>query len=208
MKENPSSRAKALEATERLFRRQGYAATGLTEILDASGAPKGSFYFHFPDGKRQLAREVLLAYRGRIESGLRRLAAMHAGDPAGFVRSLCKGSAAEMQASDWSLGCAAQNLANELASSDRAIAELTAGTFAAWSTIIADAIRPAYGSRAIAERRATALLAALEGARTLARAARSEAPFDAVLDMASAELGSRSRRARRRKSAPPVRSSA
>jgi TetR/AcrR family transcriptional repressor of lmrAB and yxaGH operons len=188
MTKTRDSRASALAGAERLFRTQGYAATGLTEILEVSGAPKGSFYFHFPDGKLQLAREVLQAYGKRIEATLRVMAAKHEADPAGFVRSLCKGSAREMGAANWALGCAAQNLTNELASSDPALADVLAQIFAAWIAVIAEAIRPAYPSKAVAERRATALLAALEGARTLARANRSEAPFDAILDMALQEL--------------------
>src|SRR6266404_2428917 len=166
MTKTRDSRASALAGAERLFRIQGYAATGLTEILEVSGAPKGSFYFHFPEGKQQLAREVLQAYGSRIEAGLRALAARHAGDPAGFARSLCKGSAKEMAAAGWALGCAAQNLTNELASSDLALAAVVAEIFAAWIAVITEAIRPAYPSKTVAERRATALLAALEGART------------------------------------------
>jgi TetR/AcrR family transcriptional repressor of lmrAB and yxaGH operons len=34
-----------------LFRKQGYAGTGLSDILGASGAPKGSLYYYFPNGK-------------------------------------------------------------------------------------------------------------------------------------------------------------
>ena len=40
-----------------LFRRRGYSAVGLTEIIEAAQAPKGSFYHHFPDGKEQLAAQ-------------------------------------------------------------------------------------------------------------------------------------------------------
>jgi TetR/AcrR family transcriptional regulator, lmrAB and yxaGH operons repressor len=188
MKEDRDSRLRALDGAERLFRTQGYAATGLTEILKVSGAPKGSFYFHFPDGKRQLAREVLDRYGARIGSAIAALAEKHAGNPAVFVRAVCKATAREMEASDWTLGCAAQNLAIELAPGDREVADKLAQIFASWIGVITEAIRPAYVSRAIAERRATAFLAALEGAKTLARATRSAAPFDAVLDAVLPEL--------------------
>ena len=188
MEKTRDARARALEAAERLFRKQGYAATGLTQILDESGAPKGSFYFHFPDGKQQLAREVLEIYGSRVLGGLKALAAKHGADPAGFVRAVTKFMAAEMEASGWALGCAAQNLANELAPGDSDFADAVAKVFAGWIAVIADAIRPAYASRALAEKRATALLAALEGAKTLARSARSPAPFEAVTDLMLPEL--------------------
>jgi TetR/AcrR family transcriptional regulator, lmrAB and yxaGH operons repressor len=187
MEKDRDSRARAIEGAERLFRTQGYAATGLTQILEVSGAPKGSFYFHFPEGKRQLAREVLEVYGARVLAGIRALAAKHR-DPAGFIRALCKAMAKEMEASGWTLGCAAQNLAIELAPGDREFADALAQTFAGWISAITDAIRAVYPSRSVATRRATAILAALEGAKTLARTTRSATPFDAVIDMVLPEL--------------------
>ena len=188
MEKARDARARALDAAERLFRTQGYTATGLTQILDESGAPKGSFYFHFPDGKQQLAREVLEIYGKHVEAGLKALAAKYSGDPAGYVRAVAKFMATEMEASGWALGCAAQNLANELAPGDREFSDAVTRVFAEWIAVIAEAIRPAYASRALAEKRATALLAALEGAKTLARSSRSAAPFDAVVDLMMPEL--------------------
>jgi len=150
--------------------------------------PKGSFYFHFPEGKQQLAREVLELYGNRVRAGLKALAARHDADPAGYVRAVAKFMATEMEASGWQLGCAAQNFANELAPHDPDFTDAVAKTFAGWIAVITDAIRSGYPSRAVAEKRATALLAALEGAKTLARSARSAAPFDAVIDMVLPEL--------------------
>ena len=42
-----------------LFRNKGYHATGLNEIIRESGAPKGCLYYHFPQGKEQLAQEAI-----------------------------------------------------------------------------------------------------------------------------------------------------
>ena len=188
MEKTRDARTRALETAERLFRTQGFAATGLTQILDESGSPKGSFYFHFPDGKQQLAREVLDIYGNRVRAGLAMLAEKHPGDPSGYVRTVAKTMAKEMEASGWALGCAAQNLANEPAPGDPEFADAAAKVFGGWIAVITEAIKPSYPSRAIAERRATALLAALEGAKTLARTTRSAAPFDAVIDMMMPEL--------------------
>lgn len=172
MPRTSNGRRLALETAERLFRTQGYAATGLTQILQESGAPKGSFYFYFPDGKLQVAREVLDAYGAGVAAGMTTLAQRFADDPRGFATSLCNGAAREMEAAGWGVGCAAQNLANELAPSDADMARRIAATFDAWSEIVGQAL----GDKA----RGIALVAALEGARTLARASRSRAPFDAV----------------------------
>ena len=42
-----------------LFRRQGYAGTGLNDIVELSGAPKGSLYHYFPDGKASIAEAAV-----------------------------------------------------------------------------------------------------------------------------------------------------
>ena len=42
-----------------LFANKGYHATGISEILKQSRAPKGSLYYYFPQGKEQLAVEAL-----------------------------------------------------------------------------------------------------------------------------------------------------
>jgi TetR/AcrR family transcriptional regulator, lmrAB and yxaGH operons repressor len=182
MARTTDARKNVLAAAERLFCQQGYAATGLTQILTESGAPKGSFYFHFPGGKEQLAREVLAAYGARVEAGMRALARRCQGNPDRFVRGLSKGIAKEMASANWRMGSAAQNLANELAPANKEFMNALAATFAAWAGVAADIFAPVCASRRAARRRATALVAALEGARALARATRSAEPFDAVTD--------------------------
>ena len=51
----PKHRKPIVDAAVTLFRRQGYAGTGLNDIVDTSGAPKGSLYHYFPDGKASIA---------------------------------------------------------------------------------------------------------------------------------------------------------
>ena len=81
MPRTTDARVKAIETAERLFRVQGYAATGLTQIIEESGSPKGSFYFHFPGGKRQLADETLAAFRARTVGVFTALAEKADSDP-------------------------------------------------------------------------------------------------------------------------------
>ena len=57
------ARSRLIRVAAALFRQRGYDGIGLAEILQASGAPKGSFYHHFPGGKEQLA-EACIAHAG------------------------------------------------------------------------------------------------------------------------------------------------
>lgn len=179
MPRTSDARQKAIHTAERLFRTQGYAATGLTQILEESGAPKGSFYFHFPGGKRDLASQVLAAYRVRTVRGFESLAATANGDATRFLRSLTGAVANEMATSNWTSGCVAQVLAQELAAGDAEIAASLADLFGQW----ADIIGAAMGAPAANARQAgLGIVAALEGGRTLARAFGSSAPFEAVAE--------------------------
>jgi TetR/AcrR family transcriptional regulator, lmrAB and yxaGH operons repressor len=74
MKMKETSRDRLISAASRLFQLQGYHGTGLNHILKESGAPKGSLYYYFPDGKEQLAVESVRMtaehVRERIKRGL------------------------------------------------------------------------------------------------------------------------------------------
>ena len=66
------SRAALLDSAATLFRRQGYAATGVNQILESADVKAGSLYHHFPDGKQELAAAVVEVVGSDIERRLRR----------------------------------------------------------------------------------------------------------------------------------------
>jgi TetR/AcrR family transcriptional repressor of lmrAB and yxaGH operons len=55
-----TAREQILQTTYVLLEKQGYHGTGLNEIVKESGAPKGSLYYYFPDGKEQITSEAVL----------------------------------------------------------------------------------------------------------------------------------------------------
>ena len=56
MTERPfATKDRLIRAAADLFRRRGYHGVGLSELLNAADAPKGSLYHHFPNGKSDLA---------------------------------------------------------------------------------------------------------------------------------------------------------
>jgi len=59
-----TSKEKLAWTAAKLFQEKGYNGVGLSEILKATGLPKGSLYHHFPNGKSDLALEAAaLAHR-------------------------------------------------------------------------------------------------------------------------------------------------
>ncbi|CAB3796227.1 putative HTH-type transcriptional regulator YxaF [Paraburkholderia fynbosensis] len=180
MPRTTDARARAIATAQRLFRIQGYTATGLIQILEESGAPKGSFYFHFPRGKTQLAEEAIDDYVANRIAVLRNISANTTGNALNFVHQIFSTFAAEMVASDFQYGCLMQNLANELPALDAELTKRIARGFVESTAIIAEHFRGCGFSSARASCTAAALVAALEGARTIARLERTPAVFEAL----------------------------
>jgi TetR/AcrR family transcriptional repressor of nem operon len=57
----PSSREEVIAAAQDRFHRRGYHASGVKDITDAAGLPKGSFYNYFAS-KEDMALETLRRY--------------------------------------------------------------------------------------------------------------------------------------------------
>lgn len=183
-----NARQDAIDAAVRLFRTQGYSATGLTQLLEESGAPKGSFYFHFPGGKEQLALEALQAFGAEVRGRIERRAGELASDPAAFIRAMFDATARELEKSDYTAGCVASNLGGELSSGNRPIAEAVTAVIHSWVEAIADGLQSRFASRDAAVAFASTVMASLSGMRTMARAQRSTTMFGAIADVLVAGL--------------------
>jgi len=109
-----SAKEQILQASARLFEKQGYHATGLNEIIQESGTPKGSLYYYFPEGKEQIGAETALwsaaQMADRIRFGLSQVE-----NPAEAVRLLAQGIAAAIEQSGFSAGGPLMMLAAESA---------------------------------------------------------------------------------------------
>lgn len=173
------TRARLTAAAAALFQRQGYHATGLTQIVLASGAPRGSLYFHFPGGKEELAvtalREAGESWRARIEAAVEA-----APDLGAAVVAVCRLFADELAASDWQLGCPLATVALEAAGSSEPVRRTCAEHFTGWEASIATRLEASGVAAPAARQVATLVLAAIEGALLLARVERSARPLEVV----------------------------
>jgi TetR/AcrR family transcriptional regulator, lmrAB and yxaGH operons repressor len=168
------TRRKLVEATATLLRRHGYAATGLSAIVDESGAPRGSLYFYFPGGKDELAIAALEAsgdeWRARISASVD--GARDLGEALDAVITLL---AADLAASDWQNGCPVAAVAHE--TSSPAVRAAVQRHYARWQAEIAERVVRFGVAPEAAGQLATVALAAIEGALLLAKVERSARPL-------------------------------
>ena len=172
------SRERMVRAAIELFRARGYAATSFHDILERSGAPRGSIYHHFPGGKDQLAQEAVQWYAARVAAGLE--SARAGGSAAEVVDVLVSGLRDALVASDFSAGCAVAAVTLDLRSGEDALHGSVSEAFARWRQVLAATFATAGATPAQARRLAAFAVAATEGALILARAERSVQPLDDV----------------------------
>src|SRR5262249_52328961 len=93
-----------IEPTAGRLEHRGFLGTSLSDILEQSGAPRGSLYFHFPGGKDQLAVEATRAAVDEATEALR-AALAEAKTPGQGVRAYAEAAARLMRESDYTFGC-------------------------------------------------------------------------------------------------------
>ncbi|SJZ33768.1 transcriptional regulator, TetR family [Enhydrobacter aerosaccus] len=177
-----------------LFRKQGYAATGLAEILEASGAPKGSLYHYFPGGKAEIGAEAVQRAGETVAATLRTLAA-EASSPGELLERYLTLLAGWMRKSGYRDGCPITTTLLETVPEHGAIRDAGQAAFAAWAEIIADSARRS----GIAPKRAASLarfaIAALEGALIQCRVNGDDTPLkEAAIELRALFDGSRTGR--------------
>jgi TetR/AcrR family transcriptional repressor of nem operon len=179
---NPDVRRRLLEAGLNLVHARGFAASGVKDITDAAGVPKGSFYAYFPS-KEALSAAILEHYWSDIEARL--LPILDAdGSAQERITRFFHALADEHEAGDFLLGCLIGNLSLELGgSSEPARAELIR-ILDRWDEALTACVRSGQrdsgGVRADldAVELAALLIEAWEGAALRGKVTRSRVPYD------------------------------
>ena len=170
-----------VRAALHLFRRDGYAATGMAAIVAESGAPKGSIYHYFPAGKTEIAAATLTR-AGELSGQLLQELAEKARSPAAFLRAYADGMIANFASSQFRLGCPLATVLLETAPQDVPITQAGKAAFAAWSALIAAVLERDGMAPAKALRLGKFAVSAFEGGLIQARVEQSVEPLAIVRD--------------------------
>jgi TetR/AcrR family transcriptional regulator, lmrAB and yxaGH operons repressor len=165
-----------VDAAVRLFRQKGYAATGLADIVAASGAQKGSLYHYFPGGKAAIGAAAVQEAGRRILETVRELAASSAS--AGDLVKAHAGLLAQwMGASGYRDGAPMTTVLLENAPGDEAITAAGRQALGAWSRKLETKLRSDRIEAERAARLASLTISALDGALVQARVEQSPRPL-------------------------------
>jgi len=165
---SPESREKAVETAAELFARQGYNGTGLTELIETSGTPKGSFYFNFPGGKEELAEAALDLSGSRLEAAIR-IVAENSKSPTEFLNTVIDALIASVKASDYEVGCPIAPVALEAATTSEPLRTAAVEQFDTWQEAIATGLTTKSKPGKKEREKAAVILTLLEGGLFMAK---------------------------------------
>lgn len=167
-------RDRLTSATATLMQRHGVAGTGIAEILTTSGVTRRSIYLNFPGGKAELVAAATRSAGDEMTTILRDSVAQP--DPIGaFTRMWSE----VLVNTDFEGGCPIVAAASGRDESPEA-ASTAAEVFAEWAQLLAERLSSDGVNQAAAQSLSTMIVASVEGAVILSRAARSTKPLEQV----------------------------
>ncbi|BBY03779.1 TetR/AcrR family transcriptional regulator [Mycobacterium seoulense] len=174
-----SPRERMVISAALLIRERGAHATAISDVLEHSGAPRGSAYHYFPGGRTQLLCEAV-EYAGEHVAAI----IAEAGSGAQLMDTLIDKYRQQLLDTDFRAGCpvvAVSVEAGEDAGERMApVVERAAAVFDRWTDLIAQRFIADGIPRERAADLAVLATTALEGAIVLARVRRDLAPLDVV----------------------------
>ncbi len=172
-----NTKERIVDAGATLFRRQGYTATGVKQIVTEAEAPFSSLYHFFPNGKDELAAEIIRS-SGLMFQQLVEFVFDSSPDILTGVQNCFAGAAETLRQTDYADACPIATVALEVASTNEPLRKATADVFESWIKSAIERFTTAGIPEQTARELAISLIGALEGAFLLSRAARSTEPMD------------------------------
>jgi TetR/AcrR family transcriptional repressor of lmrAB and yxaGH operons len=177
------TRQRMVIGAARLLAQRGLQETSFTEVLELTGAPRGSIYHHFPGGKDQLVGDAVAL------AGAHAIAVMEAtrGQSATEVTKRFLALWRELLIkSDFSAGCSV--LAVTVATDSAELRTQAANVFSSWRQHLAELLHAGGLRKRDAQSFAALLIAGSEGAVVLSRAEQSIEPFTLVARQLTSQI--------------------
>lgn len=109
-----STKLQLLEAGIDIMIEKGYNNTGIMEVLQKTGVPKGSFYYYF-DSKEEFGLQIINYFNDNIVVKKRRALEDKSVTPLTRLRNYCDDLIANIELNECRKGCLIDNLSQEMA---------------------------------------------------------------------------------------------
>ncbi len=183
----PSTRDLIIQAACTLLEKQGYPATSLDEIVKESGAPKGSLYYYFPDGKEQIVSEAV-SYAGKILIERMRGELARYDNPVQALYEYIMRLAGKLEEKQFTAGNPLTIVAVEAAGASERISQACQEVYAQIEAVLQEKLLCCGLSDSQAAERARLTLASLEGGIILSRVHRTTNPLRSVANHLNSTL--------------------
>ena len=183
MVESRSTRDRLVQTAFDLFHRQGFAATGVAQILKQAEVNSGSLYYFFPT-KEDLLIAVLEWCQVNLWPEIIQPVFDRVSDPIERVFGILAGYRQMLMITDCRQGCPIGNLALELADTHPRVRQLLAVNFTGWRRAVEgclDEVADRFPAAVDRSQLALFVLTTMEGAVMLARSYKSLEPYDAAV---------------------------
>ena len=182
-----NARDQILQTTCSLLEKQGFHGTGLNEIVRESGAPKGSLYYYFPDGKDQITAEAVLqsgqVTAERIQNGL-----AESSNASKAVYDFILKIADNVELSGFAAGSPLTTVAMETATKSERINLACREAYGALQAAFRDKLLESGYTKTKAEELSTFITASIEGGIILSRTYHTADPLRLVAKQLKAVL--------------------
>ncbi|HEY0246659.1 MAG TPA: TetR/AcrR family transcriptional regulator [Gryllotalpicola sp.] len=164
-----------IDGAVRLLAQKGLQGTSFSEVLELTGAPRGSIYHHFPGGKDELVVAAVRTAGARTDAYLEQV---RGAPPAAVAAHFLEAWRVLLLRGGFAIGCSVTAVA--VAAESVTLLDAAAAVFREWRAQLAELLRTAGVETGRADAFAVTLIAASEGAVVMSRAARSIEPFETV----------------------------
>jgi TetR/AcrR family transcriptional repressor of nem operon len=176
-----------LEAGMNMMMERGYSATGINDVLSASGIAKGSFYHHF-DSKENFAVEIIRFFDSSYSELLTRTLQNAEQKPLQRLRAYCEVMKAKLVSNECRKGCLIGNLSQEMADQSEVLRKELCEVMTRWRGTIAGCIEEGQKNKEIRSNRSAEDLAELfscgwSGAMMRAKTVKNTRPLDVFIEI-------------------------
>lgn len=176
-----------LEAGTRIMLTKGYNNTGIQEVLESTGVPKGSFYYYF-DSKEDFALQIIEHFDTTYADQLKGFLEDAALNPLERLRAYCTAGRKALKENQCRNGCLVGNLSQEMSDQSEVLRAKLEEVLSRWRNRFAACIKEGQEAKIISTAFDNVTLAEFfqsgwHGAIMRAKTTKTTVPLDAFMTL-------------------------